>query len=202
MTIRLLIADDQDLVRGAMAALLGLEADLEVVAQTGRGDEVVALCREHEVDIALLDIEMPGMNGIEAAAALAQSGLGTRVIMVTTFGRPGYLRRALSASARGFIVKDTPPETLAQIIRDVSAGIRVVDSTLAAESLGLGESPLSDRETEVLRAAASGASIREIAAAVHLSEGTVRNHLSAIIGKCGARNRAEAAKIAETNGWL
>lgn len=202
MTIRLLIADDQDLVRGAMAALLGLEADLEVVAQTGRGDEVVALCREHEVDIALLDIEMPGMNGIEAAAALAQSGLGTRVIMVTTFGRPGYLRRALSASARGFIVKDTPPETLAQIIRDVSAGKRVVDSTLAAESLGLGESPLSDRETEVLRAAASGASIREIAAAVHLSEGTVRNHLSAIIGKCGARNRAEAAKIAETNGWL
>lgn len=202
MTIRLLIADDQDLVRGAMAALLGLEADLEVVAQTGRGDEVVALCREHEVDIALLDIEMPGMNGIEAAAALAQSGLGTRVIMVTTFGRPGYLRRALSASARGFIVKDTPPETLAQIIRDVSAGKRVVDSTFAAESLGLGESPLSDRETEVLRAAASGASIREIAAAVHLSEGTVRNHLSAIIGKCGARNRAEAAKIAETNGWL
>lgn len=202
MTIRLLIADDQDLVRGAMAALLGLETDLEVVAQTGRGDEVVALCREHEVDIALLDIEMPGMNGIEAAAALAQSGLSTRVIMVTTFGRPGYLRRALSASARGFIVKDTPPETLAQIIRDVSAGKRVVDSTLAAESLGLGESPLSDRETEVLRAAASGASIREIAATVHLSEGTVRNHLSAIIGKCGARNRAEAAKIAETNGWL
>lgn len=202
MTIRLLIADDQDLVRGAMAALLGLEADLEVVAHTGRGDEVVALCREHEVDIALLDIEMPGMNGIEAAAALAQSGLSTRVIMVTTFGRPGYLRRAVAASARGFIVKDTPPETLAQIIRDVSAGKRVVDSTLAAESLGLGESPLSDRETEVLRAAASGASIREIAATVHLSEGTVRNHLSAIIGKCGARNRAEAAKIAETNGWL
>lgn len=202
MTIRLLIADDQDLVRGALAALLSLEDDLEVVAQTGRGTGVVELITEHRVDVALLDIEMPGCTGIEAAQAITDAGLPCRVLIVTTFGRPGYLRRAIDAGAAGFVVKDTPAEELANAIRRVHAGHRVVDPMLATETIGVGDSPLSPRETEVLRAAADGASIREIANAVHLSEGTVRNHLSAIIGKCGARNRAEAAKIAETNGWL
>lgn len=202
MSIRLLIADDQDLVRGALAALLSMEDDLEVVAQTGTGSNVVKLIREHRVDVALLDIEMPGCTGIEATQAVNDAGLECRTLIVTTFGRPGYLRRAMAAGASGFVVKDTPSEQLAEAIRRVHSGFRVVDPMLATESIGVGESPLSGRETEVLRAAADGASIREIAARVHLSEGTVRNYLSAIIGKCGAQNRAEAARLAETNGWL
>lgn len=202
MSIRILIADDQDLIRGALAALLGLEEDLEIVAQTGRGDEVAALVAEHNVDVALLDIEMPGRNGIDVAAELTNSGSACRALIVTTFGRPGYLRRAMAAGARGFIVKDTPAEQLASAIRDVAAGRRVVDPVLAAESMGVGESPLSPREAEVLAAAADGASVREVAARVHLSAGTVRNHLSAAIGKTGAGNRAEAARIARDRGWL
>lgn len=202
MTIRLLIADDQDLVRGALAALLSLEPDIEVVAETGTGSNVVDLVREQRVDVALLDIEMPGCNGIEAVAALRESGLPCRSLIVTTFGRPGYLRRAIAGGASGFIVKDTPADELARAIRAVHEGRRVIDPKLASESIGMGESPLSERETEVLRVAATGASVREIAAEVHLSEGTVRNHLSASIGKCGARNRADAARLADERGWL
>lgn len=202
MTIRILIADDQDLVRGALAALLDLEDDLEVVAQTGRGDEVAALVAAHDVEVALLDIEMPGRNGIEVAEELTAAGSPCRTLIVTTFGRPGYLRRAMAAGAGGFVVKDTPAERLASAIRDVAAGRSVVDPQLAAESLGVGESPLSPREAEVLAAAADGASVREVAARVHLSTGTVRNHLSAAIGKTGAANRAEAARIARDRGWL
>ena len=152
MSIRILIADDQDLIRGALAALLGLEEDLEIVAQTGRGDEVAALVAEHDVDVALLDIEMPGRNGIDVAAELTSSGSSCRALIVTTFGRPGYLRRAMAAGARGFVVKDTPAEQLAKTIREVAAGRRVVDPVLAAESMGVGESPLSPREAEVLAA--------------------------------------------------
>ncbi|MFC9550381.1 response regulator [Rhodococcus sp. NPDC056960] len=202
MTIRLLLADDQALVRGALAALLDLEADLTVVAEVGRGDEVVAAAREHSPDVALLDVEMPGLDGIAAAAALRAELPQTRVLIVTTFGRPGYLRKALQAGASGFVVKDTPARQLADAVRRVHAGLRVVDPTLAADSLVSGESPLTDRETDVLRAARDGAPVASIAAALFLSAGTVRNHLSSAIGKTGASTRAEAVRLAESNGWL
>ena len=202
MTIRLLLADDQALVRGALAALLDLEPDLSVVAEVGRGDEVVAAAREHSPDVALLDVEMPGLDGIAAAAALRAEVPQTRVLIVTTFGRPGYLRRALQAGASGFVVKDTPARQLADAVRRVHAGLRVVDPTLAADSLVSGESPLTDRETDVLRAARDGAPVASIAAALFLSAGTVRNHLSSAIGKTGASTRAEAVRAAESHGWL
>ncbi|SJM71652.1 response regulator transcription factor [Gulosibacter sp. 10] len=200
--IRILIADDQDLVRGALAALLSLEGDIEVVAETGRGDEAARLVLEHPVDVALLDIEMPGLNGIEAAAEVRRARPDCRVLIVTTFGRPGYLRHAIAAGATGFVVKDTPAPQLAQAVRRVARGERVIDPALAAESMDVGDSPLTGRETEVLRAAADGGSVREIARALFLSEGTVRNHLSAAIGKTCAKNRAEAVRIARENGWL
>ncbi|WP_136609937.1 response regulator transcription factor [Sinomonas albida] len=200
--IRLLIADDQALVRGALAALLGLEPDLEVVAEVGRGDEVVSAVAEHRPDVAMLDVDMPGLDGISAAAALREAAPQCRVLMVTTFGRPGYLRRAMQAGAAGFVVKDTPARQLADAVRRVAAGLRVVDPALAAESLTAGESPLTERETDVLRAAAGGGTIANIARELFLSEGTVRNYLSSAIGKTGARTRAEAARIAEENGWL
>ncbi|CAG7593261.1 response regulator [Rhodococcus opacus] len=202
MTIRLLLADDQALVRGALAALLDLEADLTVVAEVGRGDEVVAAAREHSPDVALLDVEMPGLDGIAAATALRTEMPQTRVLIVTTFGRPGYLRKALQAGASGFVVKDTPARQLADAVRRVHAGLRVVDPALAADSLVSGESPLTDRETDVLRAARDGAPVASIAAALFLSAGTVRNHLSSAIGKTGASTRAEAVRAAESNGWL
>lgn len=202
MTIRLLLADDQALVRGALAALLSLEPDLEVVAEVGTGSDVLAAVREHRPDVALLDIEMPGLDGIEAARAVVAAGLGTRVLVVTTFGRPGYLRRALQAGASGFVVKDVPASELADAVRRVHAGLRVVDPTLAADSLVSGDSPLTDRETDVLRAARDGASVASVAERLHLSPGTVRNHLSAAIGKTGAQNRAAAVRVAEANGWL
>ncbi|UZG56954.1 response regulator transcription factor [Rhodococcus opacus] len=202
MTIRLLLADDQALVRGALAALLDLEADLTVVAEVGRGDEVVAAAREHSPDVALLDVEMPGLDGIAAATALRTEMPQTRVLIVTTFGRPGYLRKALQAGASGFVVKDTPARQLADAVRRVHAGLRVVDPALAADSLVSGESPLTDRETDVLRAARDGAPVASIAAALFLSAGTVRNHLSSAIGKTGASTRAETVRAAESNGWL
>ncbi|MCA1004726.1 response regulator transcription factor [Rhodococcus hoagii] len=202
MTIRLLLADDQALVRGALAALLDLEADLQVVAEVGRGDEVVAAALEHRPDVALLDVEMPGLDGISATAALREAAPSIRVLIVTTFGRPGYLRRALQAGASGFVVKDTPARQLADAVRRVQQGLRVVDPTLAADSLVSGESPLTERETDVLRAARDGASVATIAATLFLSAGTVRNHLSSAIGKTGAENRTEAVRIAESNGWL
>jgi len=202
MTIRLLLADDQALVRGALAALLDLEADLEVVSEVGRGDEVIAAAKASTPDVALLDVEMPGLDGIEAAAALRAAVPGVRILMVTTFGRPGYLRRAMEAGAAGFVVKDTPAAQLADAVRRVHQGLRVVDPSLAAETLVAGTSPLTGRESDVLRAAREGGTVADIAKDLHLSEGTVRNHLSAAIGKTGARTRAEAARIALDNGWL
>jgi two-component system response regulator DesR len=201
-TIRLLLADDQALVRGALASLLGLEPDLEVVAEVGRGDEVVDAALAARPDVALLDVEMPGSDGITATAALRAALPTCRVLVVTTFGRPGYLRRALQAGAAGFVVKDTPARQLADVVRRVHAGLRVVDPMLAAESLTAGESPLTDREAEVLRAARSGGTVADVARGLRLSEGTVRNHLSAAIGKTGARTRAEAVRLAEESGWL
>ncbi|GAA2239739.1 response regulator transcription factor [Rarobacter faecitabidus] len=201
-SIRLLLADDQALVRGALAALLDFEADLEVVAQVGRGDEVVTTAREHRCDVALIDIEMPGLDGISAAAALSREYPSCRSLIVTTFGRPGYLRRALDAGASGFVVKDTPAEQLAQAVRRVHQGLRAVDPDLAVESLTVGNNPLTEREREVLLAALGGGTIADIAAASFLSEGTVRNYLSAAMGKTHGRTRAEAARIAQENGWL
>ncbi|WP_404390262.1 response regulator [Humibacillus xanthopallidus] len=201
-TIRVLLADDQALVRGALAALLALESDLEVVAEVGRGDEVVARARESRADVCLLDIEMPGLDGIAAAAAVRDQLPGVRTLIVTTFGRPGYLRRALEAGASGFVVKDTPARQLADAVRKVHAGLRVVDPSLATESLIDGANPLTEREREVLAVALGGGTVASIAAVVHLSAGTVRNHLSSAIGKTGTSTRAEAARVAQDRGWL
>jgi two-component system response regulator DesR len=200
--IRLLLADDQALVRGAMASLLGLEPDLEVVAEVGRGDEVVAAARTSRPDVALLDVEMPGLDGIAAARQLRAALPGCRVLVVTTFGRPGYLRRALEAGVSGFVVKDTPARQLADAVRRVHSGLRVVDPALAAESLAAGHNPLTEREVDVLRAARGGGTAADLSAVLHLSEGTVRNHLSSAIGKTGARTRAEAVRLADEAGWL
>jgi len=201
-TIRLLLADDQALVRGAMASLLGLEPDLEVVGEVGRGDEVVEAARGCRPDVALLDVEMPGLDGIAATRALRSAVPACRVLVVTTFGRPGYLRGALEAGASGFVVKDTPARQLADMVRRVHAGLRVVDPALAAESLAAGNSPLTERESQVLRVARDGGTVADLAAALSLSEGTVRNHLSSAIGKTGARTRAEAVRLADEAGWL
>lgn len=200
--IRLLLADDQALVRGALSALLGLEPDLDVVGEAGTGEEAVAVARAERPDVVLMDVEMPGMDGIEACAAVRSASPQTRVLIVTTFGRPGYLRRALRAGASGFVVKDTPAAQLADAVRRVHRGLRVVDPALATDSLVSGDSPLTARETDVLRAARDGAPVAAMAAALHLSEGTVRNHLSSAIGKTGAVNRAEAVAVALGNGWL
>lgn len=203
--VRLLLADDQALVRGALAALLGLEPDLEVVAEVGRGDEVLAAVADHRPDVCLLDIEMPGLDGIEVCRRLRADlppGLAPRVLVVTTFGRAGYLRRALEAGASGFVVKDTPAAELADAVRRVHAGLRVVDPVLATTSLVEGSSPLTERETEVLRLALDGATVAAVAGRLHLSSGTVRNHLSAAIGKTGTRTRVEAARVARERGWL
>lgn len=200
--IRVLLAEDQSMVREALAALLGLEPDIEVVAQVARGDEVLAAARAAEVDVALLDIEMPGMTGIEAAGELRDALPGVKVIVLTTFGRPGYLRRAMESGADAFLVKDAPAAQLAEAVRKVLAGERVIDPTLAAAALADGANPLTDREREVLRAAAGGSTNAELAALLHLSQGTVRNYLSTAIQKLAARNRTEAVGIAREKGWL
>jgi two-component system, NarL family, response regulator DesR len=202
VTVRLLLADDQELIRSALAVMLGLEDDFEVVASVGRGDEVVAAAREHQPDVALLDIEMPGIDGLAAASVLAQEVPSCRTLILTTFGRPGFLRRAMESGAFGFVVKDAPPERLADAIRRVAAGERVVDPALAAATLASGVSPLTARERDVLVAARPGATVAEIAEKLFLSEGTVRNYLSAAIAKTGTRNRSEAVRIADENGWL
>lgn len=199
--LRVLLAEDKSMVRGALAALLALEDDIEVVAQVARGDEVVAAALEASPDVALLDIEMPGLDGLAAAAALKAALPACRVLMVTTFGRPGYLRRAMEAGASGFLLKDAPARELAVSIRRAAAGQRVVDPTLAIEALGEHD-PLSEREREVLEASTQVATIAGIADRLSLSEGTVRNHLSSAIQKLGAANRAEAARIAADKGWL
>lgn len=200
--IRLLLADDQALVRGALAALLDLEPDLTVVAQVGRGELVVDAARTSGAQVALLDVEMPGMDGIAAAAALRSGYPSCRSLVVTTFGRPGYVRHALDAGASGFVVKDTPADLLADAVRRVHAGLRVVDPDLAVESLAVGASPLTDRERAVLLVAAAGGTVADIARETFLSEGTVRNYLSAAMGKTGGRTRAEAVRLAQENGWL
>jgi len=200
--IRVLLAEDQELVRGAMAALLSLEPDIDVVAQVGRGDDVLRAALDASAHVALLDIEMPGGDGIAAAAQLRTRLPQCRVLILTTFGRPGYLRRAMAAGASGFMLKDAPAADLAVAIRRTVAGERVVDPQLAAQALAEGDTPLSGRETEVLAASADGSSVAQVATRLFLSEGTVRNHLSAAIQKLNARNRAEAARIAEEKGWL
>jgi two-component system response regulator DesR len=200
--IRLLLADDQVLVRQALSALLSLEDDFEVVADVGRGDEVVAAALEHRPDVALLDIEMPGLDGLAAAGALTEQVPDCRVLMLTTFGRAGYLRRAMEAGALGFMVKDAPADELADAVRRVARGERVVDPNLAAATLAGGASPLTARERDVLVAARDNATVADIATKLFLSEGTVRNYLSAAIGKIGVRNRIEAVRIADERGWL
>ena len=202
MTVRVLLAEDQAMVRGALSALLTLEEDVEVVAEVARGDEVVPAALDSLPDVALLDIEMPGADGLSAAAALKERLPSCRVVILTTFGRAGYLRRAMESGAVGFLLKDAPASELAAAIRRVMAGDRVVDPGLAAAALSEGESPLTAREREVLAASANGATIEDIAAKLYLSEGTVRNYLSTAIKKLGARNRVEAARLAERKGWL
>jgi two-component system response regulator DesR len=200
--IRVLLAEDQGMVRGALASLLGLEPDIEVVAQVARGDEVLAAAQSVDPDVALLDIEMPGATGLEALAELRGALPGCRILILTTIGRPGYLRRAMETGASGFLLKDAPAQELASAIRRAVAGERVVDPGLAAAALSEGESPLTAREHEVLAASRNYATVADIAGALYLSPGTVRNHLSSVMQKLDARNRAEALKLAEEKGWL
>ncbi|MCM3817601.1 response regulator transcription factor [Streptomyces sp. DR3-1] len=190
------------MMRGALALLLGMEPDLEVVAQVGSGDEVVSAALEQRPDVALLDIEMPGLSGLEAAALLRDHLPGCRVVMVTTFGRPGYLRRAMDAGAAGFVVKDGPVEELAEAVRRVLHGETVIDPALAAAALSAGPNPLTGRERDALNASADGATVADIAVRLRLSESTVRNYLSAAIGKTSTRNRMEAVREARRQGWL
>ncbi|GKQ34143.1 DNA-binding response regulator [Streptomyces sp. A012304] len=200
--VRVLLAEDQGMLRGALALLLGMEADMEVVAQVGAGDLIVDAALAHRPDVALLDIELPGMSGLDAAAELRERVPDCRVLILTTFGRPGYLRRAMEAGAAGFLVKDGPVEELAAAIRKVLAGETVVDPALAAAALGAGPNPLTARERDVLKASVDGATVADIAARLHLSESTVRNYLSSAIGKTGTRNRMEAVREARRQGWL
>ncbi|GIH65552.1 MULTISPECIES: response regulator transcription factor [Microbispora] len=200
--IRVVLAEDQSMVRGALASLLGLEPDIEVVGEAANGDEVITVAEATRPDIALLDIEMPGRDGIAAAEELRRRVPGCRVVILTTFGRPGYLRRAMEAGAVAFLVKDSPASELAAAIRRVLRGERVIDPGLAAAALSAGPNPLSPRERDVLSAAADGSTINDIALRLHLSEGTVRNYLSAAIQKTGARNRIEAVQKAQAQGWL
>jgi two-component system response regulator DesR len=200
--IRVLLAEDQAMMRGALAALLDLEADLEVVAQVDDGTAIVPAAVEARPDVALLDIELPGLSGLEAAQQLGRELPACRVVIVTTFGRPGYLQRAMAVGAAGFLVKDGPVEGLADAIRRVAAGETVIDPELAGRALRVAASPLTPRERDVLAAAEDGSSVADIAARLHLSAATVRNYLSDAIGKTGTRNKTEAALLARRNGWL
>ncbi len=200
--IKVLLAEDQGMMRGALALLLGLEEDIEIVAQVGNGDDILPQALATGPDVALLDIELPGRSGLDAAADLRSRLPGCKVLILTTFGRPGYLRRAMEAGATGFLVKDGPVEDLAAAIRRVLAGERVIDPALAAAALSAGPNPLTQRERDVLSAAVDGATVADIAARVHLSPATVRNYLSAAIGKTQTRNRMEAVRAARQNGWL
>ena len=200
--IRILFAEDQAMVRGALTALLGLEDDLEVVAEVSQGDQVLRIAMKTKPDIALLDIEMPGSDGLSAAQALHENLPACHIVILTTFGRSGYLRRAMESGAVGFLLKDAPADQLAIAIRRVMAGERVVDPELALSALSEGDNPLTRRERDVLRASLDGASIADIATQFYLSEGTVRNHISTAIQKLNARNRIEAAHLAREKGWL
>ncbi|RNL83867.1 response regulator transcription factor [Halostreptopolyspora alba] len=200
--IRVVLADDEHLVRGAIAALLGLEDDLEVAAEVGRGDAVVEAVRANVADIAVLDIEMPGVGGLEVAGQLRETVPECGVLILTSFGRPGYLRRAIASGARGFLAKDAPVDQLAGAIRKVHGGGRYIDTDLAAAAMAAGESPLTGREADVLRAAADGRDVSAIARTLHLTEGTVRNYLSSAMTKTGAGNRLTAIHTARDMGWL
>ena len=200
--IRVIIAEDQTMLRGALAALLELEPDITVIAQAANGREAHRLTRELQPDVIVTDIEMPEMTGLEFAAALKDTPSKARVIILTTFARPGYLRRALDAGARGYLLKERPASELAEAIRRVHTGLRAIDPALAAEAWGADEDPLSDRERQILQRAGDGRTSAEIAAELRLSEGTVRNYLSEAIAKLGATNRTDAARIARTRGWL
>ena len=202
MTVRVLLAEDQAMVRGALSALLTLEDDIEIVAEASRGDEVLPAALDTLPDVALLDMEMPGGDGLEAAAVLHERLPSCLVVILTTFGRSGYLKRAMESGAVGFLLKDAPASELAEAIRKVMKGERVVDPALAAAALSEGDNPLTDREREVLAASKGGATIEDVAGKLYLSEGTVRNYLSTAIKKLGTRNRVEAARLAEKKGWL
>jgi two-component system response regulator DesR len=199
--IRVVVAEDQALVLGALVALLEIESDIEVVARAGDGAEAVAAVMQHTPDVLLTDIEMPHLSGLEVAAELQKRGSRTRVIIVTTFARAGYLRRALEAGASGYLLKDSPPEVLADAVRRVHGGLRAIDPTLAADAWTAPD-PLTDRERQALRLAADGVKSADIAVALNLSEGTVRNYLSEAMTKVGASTRLEAARIARDKGWL
>jgi two-component system response regulator DesR len=200
--IRVLIAEDQAMIRGALAALLATEADIDVVAQVERGDRVLDEALRTKPDVALLDIEMPGKDGLTAAAELRAQLPSCRVLILTVFGRPGYLRRAVDAGVSGFLLKDAPPDELASAIRRTAKGEKVIDAQLAHAALSEGSSPLTPRERDVLAMSVRGASVEEVARSLHLTNGTVRNHLSIAIQKLNAHNRTEAARIAEEKGWL
>lgn len=201
-TIRLLLADDQAMIRGALGALLNLEHDLEVVGEASDGDAAVREAERLRPDVCLMDIQMPGVDGIESTRRVLEASPATRVLIVTTFARPGYLKAALDAGASGFVVKDAPPDRLADAVRRIHQGMHVVDPALAEATLFDGRNPLSQREQQVLRLSADGRPVAEIAAEVFLSPGTVRNHLSSAIGKTGAENRAQAARTARDKGWI
>ena len=200
--IRILLAEDQTMVRGALSALLSMEEDIEVVAEASRGDEVVRKAIDTQPDVALLDIEMPGGDGLSAASDLRRELPSCRTVILTTFGRSGYLKRAMESGAVGFLVKDSPSSELASALRRAMDGERVVDPALAVAALSEGENPLTPREREALTACSHGATISDAAARLHLSEGTVRNHLSMAIKKLGVRNRMEAEHLAQHKGWL
>ena len=200
--IRLLLVEDQTMMRDALASLLALEDDLEVVGAIGRGDEAVAAAERLRPDVVLLDIELPGLDGLSVAEALEEALPACRVLIVTTFGRPGYLRRAMTANVAGFVLKETPAAELAAVVRRVHGGEQVIDPALAISTLREGEDPLTPREREVLRAARDHPTVAALAGHLYLSEGTVRNYLSSAIHKLGVRNRAEAIATAEQKGWL
>ncbi|MET9850560.1 DNA-binding response regulator [Streptomyces ossamyceticus] len=200
--IRILLAEDMHMVRGALVALLALEGDLTVVAEVERGDRIVATALEHQPDVAIIDVDLPGLDGLSAAAQLAQQLPSCRTLILTSLGRPGTLRKALAAQVGGFLLKDAPPDRLADAVRDVAAGKRVIDPQLALAALDNGENPLTPRETEVLRLAADGAEAADIARLLFLSVGTVRNYLTTVVTKLNARNRVDAIRVARESGWL
>ncbi len=200
--IRVLLADDENLIRGALAQMLDLEDDLQVVAEAETGEQAVAAARVHRPDVAVLDLQMPGRDGLEVAELLHREQPGCAVMIVTSHGRPGHLKRALAVGVRGFLPKTTSAQTLAKVVRTVHAGGRHVDPELAAEAIAAGDSPLTPREADVLDAASAGAPVESVAARVHLSPGTVRNYLSSAASKLGAANRHEAVATARRMGWI